>query len=176
MSLSPPAPISTNPFEHFIHDPSSNGDQHNVAARTVPFVPWVIRQPAQRPVIQAFAVIAVRQWPATHQMNTRRWRSTAYEIATVIVNSLAHRAEVPWRRTAAMIVLRATVIVAVIVTAVIVVALLRAAAVVIVALISTRTQQRGGAEHQHTEAGNQTFRHFHRVFPHRTYSKKGFRT
>jgi hypothetical protein len=71
-----------------------------------------------------------------------------------------------------MTVLRATVIV----TAVIVVTLLRAAAVVIVALICTRIQQWGGTEHQHTQAGNQTFRHFHRGFPHCTYSKKGFRT
>ncbi len=48
-------------------------------------------------------------------MDTRRWRSTTHEIAMVIVDSLAHPAEVPWRR---------------------------AAAVVIVALISTRIQQR----------------------------------
>jgi hypothetical protein len=55
-------------------------------------------------------------------------------------------------------------------------ALLLTAAVVIVALIGAGVQQRGGTEHQHTQAGNQTFRHFHRVFPHGTHSKKGFRT
>jgi hypothetical protein len=40
-------------------------------------------------------------------------------------------------------------------------ALLRAAVVVIVALVGAGVQQRGRTEHQHTEAGNQTFRHFH---------------
>jgi hypothetical protein len=75
-----------------------------------------------------------------------------------------------------MIVLRATVVIAMVVTTVIVMALRRAAAVVIVALIGARMQQRRGTEHQHAQAGNQTFRHFHQVFPHCTHSKKGFRT
>jgi hypothetical protein len=55
-------------------------------------------------------------------------------------------------------------------------ALLRAAVVMIVALIGAGVQQRGGTEHQHTQAGYQTFRHFHLGFPHNTCSKKGFRT
>jgi flagellar basal body-associated protein FliL len=63
-----------------------------------------------------------------------------------------------------------------IIAVVVVMALLLAAAVVIVALIGAGVQQRGGTEHQYAQAGNQTFRHFHQVFPHCTYSKKGFRT
>jgi hypothetical protein len=161
-----------NPFKHFIHDPGSYSDQHNIASRATPFVPWVIRQSTQGTIVQAFAIVAVRQRPTTDQMNPRRWRCTAYEIAMIIVDSLTHRAEVTWWRTAAMVVLAATVII----TMVIVLALLRAAVVVIVALIGARIQQRGGTEHQHTQAGNQTFRHFHQVNPHCTYSKKGFRT
>jgi uncharacterized protein HemY len=75
-----------------------------------------------------------------------------------------------------MVVLMTTVIIAMIVAMVIVLTLLRAAMVVIVALISARVQQWGGTQHQHAQAGNQTFRHFHRGFPHCTYSKKGLRT
>ncbi|MCY1455860.1 hypothetical protein D9M71_730290 [compost metagenome] len=71
-----------------------------------------------------------------------------------------------------MIVLPATIVI----VTVIVMALLRAAVVMIVALIGAGVQQWGRTEHQHTQAGNQTFRHFHRVFPHGTHSKKGFRT
>jgi hypothetical protein len=165
-----------NPFEHFIHDPGSYSDQHNIASRAAPFVPWVIRQPTQGAIVQAFAVITVRQRPTSDQMNAWRWRRTANEIAVIIVDSLAHRTEVTRRRTTAMVVLAATVVIAVIVTMIIVLALLRAAVVVIVALIGAGIQQRGGTEHQYTQAGNQTFRHFHQVIPHCTYSKKGLRT
>lgn len=75
-----------------------------------------------------------------------------------------------------MVVLMITVIITMIFAMVIVLALLRAAMVMIVTLISARVQQRGGTQHQHAQAGDQTFRHFHRGFPHCTYSKKGLRT
>jgi flagellar basal body-associated protein FliL len=105
-------------------------------------------------------------------MYTWRWRRTAHEIFVVFVDRLTHRTEVARRRATAMVVL----MIAVIIPMIVVLALLRAAVVVIVALIGARVQQRGSAQHQHAQAGNQTFRHFHRVFPHCTYSKKGFRT
>jgi hypothetical protein len=104
------------------------------------------------------------------------------------MNALAHRAKVPWRRATATIVRLATMIVAAIIpgrvtrliprlaTAIIVLALLRTAAVVIVALIGAGVQKRRRTQHQYAQTGNQTFRHFHREFPHCTYSKKGFRT
>jgi heme/copper-type cytochrome/quinol oxidase subunit 2 len=47
---------------------------------------------------------------------------------------------------------------------------------VIIVLICTGRQQRSGTEHQNAQAGNQTLRHFHQVFPHDTRNKKGFRT
>jgi hypothetical protein len=93
----------------------------------------------------------------------------------IVTNGLAHRAEVARRRATTVIVLRATVIVTVIVATVIVMALLRAAVVVIIARVGTG-QQRRRADHQHAQSGNQTFRHFHRVFPHGTNGKKGCRT
>jgi hypothetical protein len=37
-------------------------------------------------------------------------------------------------------------------------------------------KQRAGADHQDTQAGNQAFRHFHRVLPQVLNSKKGNRT
>jgi hypothetical protein len=92
------------------------------------------------------------------------------------MNGLTHRAEVSRWRAAATVVLRTTVIITTIISTVIVMALLLTIAVVIVTLIGARMQQRGGTKHQHTQAGNQTFRHFHQVFPHCAYSKKGFRT
>jgi hypothetical protein len=93
----------------------------------------------------------------------------------IVANGLAHRPEVTGRRTTTVIVLRATVVIAVIVATVIVMALLRAAVVVIIARVGAG-QQRRRADHQHAQPGHQTFRHFHRVFPHGTNSKKGFRT
>jgi hypothetical protein len=112
-------------------------------------------------------------------MNAWRRRRTAHEVTMIVMNGLTHRAKV-MGRTTAMVVLRTTVIITTIVTAIItmvvVLALLRAAVVVIVALIGAGVQQRGRTEHQYAQAGNQTFRHFHRGFPHCTYSKKGFRT
>jgi hypothetical protein len=98
------------------------------------------------------------------------------------MNALANRAKIVRRRPTTMIILRAAMVVSLITVAVIIVAviivlpLLRAAVVVIVALIGAGVQQRRGTEHQYTQAGYQTFRHFHQIFPHCTYSKKGFRT
>jgi hypothetical protein len=84
----------------------------------------------------------------------RRWR-TAYKIAVIVANALTHWTEVLWRTTS-MVVLRATMI-----TTVVIVLALWAAVVVIVALIGAGVQQRGRTEHQHAQAGYQTFRHFH---------------
>jgi hypothetical protein len=79
----------------------------------------------------------------------------------VIVNGLTHRAKITGRWTAVMVVLLASVVVAVAIAMIIVLTLLRAAAVMIVALISIRMHQWGRAKNQHTQAGYQTFRHFH---------------
>src|SRR5690606_33801085 len=116
-----------------------------------PFVTRVIRQSAQRAMIQTLSVITARQRPTTYEMDAGRRRRAAYEIAMIVTDRLTHRAKVPWRRAAAMVVLRAAMIIAVVV----VMALLLAAAVVIVALIGAGVQQRGGTEHQYAQAGNQ---------------------
>src|SRR3990167_8848758 len=100
---------SKHPFQNFIDDPGAHGDQHNVAPCTAPFVARVMRQPPQGTIIQTLTVIAVRQWSTTHQMNTWRRGCPAYKIAVVIVNSLAHRAEVPCRRPPAMVFRRGPV-------------------------------------------------------------------
>jgi hypothetical protein len=93
----------------------------------------------------------------------------------IVTNGLTHRTKVARWRTTTVIILWATVVVTVIVAAVIVLALLWAAVVVIIALIGAG-QQRSRTDQQHAQSGYQTFRHFHRVFPHGTNSKKGLRT
>jgi hypothetical protein len=76
----------------------------------------------------------------------------------VVVDDLAHRAEV-LGRAAASVVLRAAMVVATLL-----VLALRAATVVSALVRRRGVHQGAGAKHQHAKAGNHGFGHFHRVF------------
>src|SRR5476651_2589702 len=116
---------------------------------------------AQRPRVQSLAVVVLRQALAAHQMDAGRRRCATAEVAVVVADHLAYRAEVLRRATTVIFLLTTMVIATVIVLLALRAATVRSATLV----IRCGLHQGTGAEQQHTQTGYHTLWHLHQGFP-----------
>jgi hypothetical protein len=170
-------------IQDFVHQPSPDRDQHDIAAQSAPLIAVVMRQMTQRSGVQR-ATVTARQWTATLYVNIRWQRVAAAEAATVLRDGLAHWAEVLWRTVATLIAMVGLLIAlagafaTALLTVILLTLILRPLLMLLTALAAIvrprgRLQQRRHTDQHDTHGSDQRFWQFHQCVSSGNNSKKG---